>query len=252
MTATEKTIKLLKYFQIRQGIAIDSYDKELQSELEVKQRQLSRELKSISNHFDQIVEITNGRKKAYKLINQVDILQEGFSSDVEIGMLFEMARDGMSADLFESWDTSSELNNKPYKFFNMPLEDTLQLEKDENFINLKMAIERREYRDIKLKGGKAFKDTKPLKLLFSDGNWYIAYVDCKKFRFSRISFVEKVSYSKKSECYQKNSIDPYLKWLSNSFQNTFSLYGVNPIEARLYAKPKIARYFEKEFDSHFR
>ena len=247
-----KSLKLQHYFQHHKGEAIDSYDEALQTLLEVKQRQLSRDLESFSEAFDVIVEVKKGKRKAYMLPKREDILLEAFRNDLELGILFEMAREAMS-EMVAQWHQSAIEEYKPYLFFNMPYEDITSLEHNGNFQSLKHAIERHEYRTITLKGKepKGFEDVKPIKLLFSEGNWYVAYVDGTILRFSRINFIAKVTYSQKNS-YQPKSIAPYLAWLETSYQNSFSRYGTPPQKALLYAQPNIAHYFEEGMKRFFK
>ena len=252
MNEFAKSLKLQHFFQNRKGEMIDSYNEALQTLLEVGQRQLARDLESFADAFDTIVETKHGKRKAYMLPKREDILLEAFRSDLELGILFEMAQEAMS-DIVESWHESARQEYKPYLFFNMPYEDIRQLEQNGNFQSLKHAIERHEYRTLTLKGKdpKRFEDIKPIKLLFSEGNWYVAYVDGTTLRFSRVNFIAEVTYSRKNS-YQPKSIAPCLAWLETSYQNSFSRYGIPPKKARLYAQPNIAYYFEAGMKQFFK
>ena len=247
-----KSLKLQHFFQRHQGEIIDSYNETLQQLLEVGQRQLARDLETFAASFDTIVETKKGKRKAYILPKKEDILLEAFQNDLELGILFEMAQEAMG-EMLQSWNRSAQKEQKPYLFFNMPYEDIKQLEQNGNFQSLKNAIERHEYRTITLKGkdAKQFEDIKPIKLLFSEGNWYITYIDKETLRISRISFIAQVKYSHKNS-YQPKSISPYLSWLNHTFQNSFSRYGISPQKALLYAKPNIAHYFEEGMKQFFR
>ncbi len=251
MITTKKLIQLLGYFHRNIGKEIDSYDAYLQEMLGIGQKQLFRELEALESEFEQIVMLKNGRRKVFKLIEPIEILKEAYSNDISLGMLFEMARDSMP-ELIEEWDQIGRKEQKPYKFFNMPYEDIRELEQNDNFKSLKDAINRREYRDIYLQGGKRFKDVKPIKFIFSDGNWYISYVDKDELRLSRISFIKKVTYSKKSESYQPSTVKKYLEWIDNDFQNSFSRYALPSQTATLIAAPNIAHYFDKGMKRFFK
>ena len=253
MKEAEKIHRLLEYFHAHRGEAIDSYDTRLQELLEIGQRQLARELSQLHMHYDEIVETKKGRRRAYKLVRRIDLFSEAYKNKMRIGMLFEMAKDGMP-EIIDTWQEISKKDSRPYLFFNMPYEEIDKLEKSPIFRSLKSAIERHEYRTIHLKGDKkrVFEDIKPIRLLFSEGNWYVAYVDTEEqLRLSRVNFIEKVDYSKKNS-YQPKSVEKYLKWLEEAFQNSFSRYGVPKQTATLYAKPNIAHYFDKGMKRFFR
>ncbi len=251
MSEFSKSLKLQHFFQNHKGVAIDSYNEDLQSLLGVGQRQLARDLDLFANAFDVIVETKKGKRKAYMLPRREEILIEAFRNDLELGILFEMAQEAMN-DMIELWHKSAQKEDKPYLFFNMPYEDIKALEKGGVFQGLKDAIVRHEYRTIYLKGTKEliFEDVKPIKLLFSDGNWYVAYVDGTILRFSRVSFVKRVAYGLKNS-YQPQSVTPYLAWLKEKFQNSFSRYGTQPHKATLYAKPNVAHYFDEGMKRFF-
>ncbi len=254
MTATERLYRLLDYFYSRRGKPIDSYDEELQELLEIGQRQLARELKALNEHYDFIVQVSQGRRIAYKLIERNDIIHKAFQTkSLQLGMLFEMAKEGMP-EIIEEWRKITQHEQSPYLFFNTPYEEIKELEKNSNFRSLKKAIEEREYRDIRLKGReqREFHAIKPVKLIFSEGNWYIAYVDCKQLRLSRINFIDRVSYSKGKINFSQDSIAPYLQWLESRFQNSFSRYDLTPKRAFLKAQPNIAHYFQPTMKKFFK
>lgn len=253
VTATEKYTILLQYFIDRKGAKIDSYDKELQSKLEIGQRQLARELQTLAQHHNEIIACKEGRKKCYMLVDKPAILKEAFANDMKLGMLFQMAQEGMP-EILEEWQELAKGLDKPYLFYNMPYEEIDLFEQNPNFISLKNAIVRREYRTITLKGDnpKCFKDIKPIRLLFSEGNWYVAYVDGETLRISRIQFIKEVSYSRKVENYQPITVAPHIEWLEKQFQNSFSRYKKPAKEAILLAKPHIAHYFQKGMKRFFR
>ncbi|MCF6201102.1 MAG: WYL domain-containing protein [Hydrogenimonas sp.] len=251
MKPEEKIVIYLKHLH-QQGL-IDPYDEALQDELDgLGAKQIGRDLETLSNMLEGIKAIKKGRRKVYRLIKPIDIFSEMFRNNFKLGMLFEMARDGMQ-EIIEEWNEIAHKEHKPYMFFNIPFEDIDTIENNQNFISLKNAIERREYRHIDLKGynPKSFKDVKPVKLLFSEGNWYVAYVDGKDLRISRIAFIDKVSYSCKSQAYQPSSVKQYLNWLKNGYQNPFSRYGIPSKTATLYAKPNIAHYFDEDMKKFF-
>jgi len=251
MMSIEKTLKLLTYFHKNQGRAIDSYDEELQSSLEVDQRQLSRILEVAERELENIISVKKGRRKAYKLIEPMEVLKEAYANDISLSMLFEMAKEGMP-ELIEEWEGVNRKESKPYSFFNMPYEDIKNLEDSPVFKSLKNAIERREYRNIHLHGGKSFPNVKPIRLIFSEGNWYVAYVDEEELRVSRISFIREVRYSKIVQNYKPSTVSKYLIWLEESFQNPFSRYGVPAQTAVLKAAPNIAHYFDKGMKRFFK
>jgi predicted DNA-binding transcriptional regulator YafY len=249
MKAEEKVIVLLEHLY-KEAMA-DPHDTHLQEKIDnLSAKQITRDLRALAARFDSIVETKEGRRVVFKLVKPVDILAEAFKSDkLGLGMLFEMAKAGMP-DIFDEFTDVALRTNKPYLFFHTPFEDIETLENDDNFKSLKNAVERHEYRHIFLKGGKSFKDVKPVKLIFSEGNWYIAYVDGKELRMSRINFIDKVVYATKNG-YRPSEIEHYLSWLETKFQNPFSRYDKKRKTATLYARPNIAFYFQEGMKRFF-
>jgi len=243
MTSTQRILKLMKYFTLHKGEAIDSYNTQLQEDLEIGQRQLARELKIFQEEFSKnIVEIRYGRKIIYKLVRPIEILEEIYKHDVELDYLFYMLEDiDDKKEVIDKWNKISKEVNKPYLFFNTPYEDIKSLEKNQNFKIIKEAISKHNIIDIYLNNADTYKNAKPLKMLFSDGNWYVAFIHNDLLQYSRINFIKKVE--KKSEKFYELEFDKYKNWFDTKFQNTFSRFEKETKKAKLYANPNIARYF---------
>jgi predicted DNA-binding transcriptional regulator YafY len=248
MNAIEKLLIILEALHTRPYV--DAYDETLLDRLGCSPKQLGRDLQTLESYFEQIVSFKQGKRKAYKLINTVDVLSEAYrNNDLPLGMLFEMAREGMP-ELFSELETITKEQDGVYIFFNSPLEEIEDFEKTPTFRSLKDAIKRLEYRNIFLKGGKRFINVKPIKLIFSEGNWYVAYIDGDTLRISRISFIDKVTYASKNN-YRASDTKPFLTWLKQHYQNPFSRYDTTLHEAILYAKPNIAHYFDEGMKRFF-
>jgi predicted DNA-binding transcriptional regulator YafY len=250
MKAEEKVIILLRYLHVHK--IADPHDTNLREELGgLSPKQIGRDLRALKKHLDNnIAEIKEGKRIVFKLLKPIDILSELFKEEkLGLGMIFEMAKEGMP-EVFDEFSDIAQRTNKAYLFFHTPFEDIKALEEDKNFRSLKNAVQRHEYRHIYLKGDITFKDVKPIKLLFSEGNWYIAYVDGEELRLSRISFIENVGYSSKNN-YHAQDMEKYITWLKSKFQNPFSRYGKETKKAILYAKPNIAFYFREGMKRFF-
>jgi len=243
MTSAQRILKLMKHFTLYKGEEIDSYDTQLQDDLDIGQRQLARELKIFQHEFsNNIVEIKKGKRVVYKLVRPIEILEEIYKHDVELDYLFYMLEDiDDKSEVLYRWNEISKKVNKPYLFFNTPYEDIKSLEKKQNFQIIKEAIGKSNVIDIYLNNGDSYKNTKPLKMLFSDGNWYIAYIHNDLLQYNRINFIKKVE--KKSDKFYELEFDKYKNWFDSKFQNTFSRFEKSPKKAKLYATPTIARYF---------
>jgi predicted DNA-binding transcriptional regulator YafY len=240
MQTLEKMLTLLRTLHERQQL--DSYDESLLDRIGCSSKQLGRDLDALERFFDEIVKVREGKRYAYKLARPVAILDEAFAHDtLGLGMLFEMAREGMP-EIVQEWDKTAHKLHKPYRFYNMPYETIGSFETDANFRSLKKAIQWHEYRSLDLRGDLHYPDIKPIKLLFSDGNWYVAYIDGAQLRIGRLAFIEAVRYGRR-DTYPASEAAPYLRWLEEEFQNSFSLYAHPWQRAILYARPPIAHYF---------
>jgi len=97
-----------------------------------------------------------------------------------------------------------------YLFRNSILE---HIEDRDLFNSLKVAIKAKEYRKIEFRDDDTIYEVKPIKLIFVDNNWYLAYVDSSDtLKLGRVSFIERVRYATKNS-YQKNSIIKHIEKL---------------------------------------
>ena len=139
-----------------------------------------------------------------------------------------------------------------FLFKTNPLEN-LQDEPSKRYLSeLRNAVANREYRDIKYKyisEVENLMDSKCLKIIFTDGNWYLAIEDNEEnFRLLRVAFI--VSLTKSSKNYQKKILSKY-KTYFNKIQNAMSLPSNTPQRALLKASPKVAIYFRKGMKTFF-
>jgi len=242
-TKLTRILFILDEFHKRQDNILDAYDERLLKECNLSQRQMERLLQEISNELDTIEPIKIGRKNAYKLIKPMDILVETFKNSNDISWLFHMAVDG-DPEVFHELEQLTKESKHVFQFKNTPFEDTKTLEEKELFKTLKRAVKNREYVQITFKGKEAPQDNlKCLKLIFMEGNWYLAYVDVEEqLKFGRISFMEKVGYASKAESFQLATVKKQIHFLKN-IQNSMTLYGKVKKIARLKASGYAAKYF---------
>lgn len=248
MSAVKKSYQLLKFMHEHINEEIDPYNKDLQSLIEVNSKQLGRYLKDLSDVYDNIKVIKRGRKNFYKLIRPIDIINESFKNDSELGMLFEMAKESMP-EIIEDWNKFSKSYNKPFLFFNMPYEDIKNLKEKRYFNELKDAIVDKLYCDIDV-DEVYYENIKPFKLIFSDGNWYIAFEYEDNLYIKRVNFIKK--FKKHNRKFNLLESDRYISWFENSYQNSFTQYNQQSKTAILLAKPKIGRYFKREIKKYLK
>ena len=101
---------------------------------------------------------------------------------------------------------------------------------------------------------KIYDNVKPIKIVFIDNNWYIAFeyknTSKEDFVFRRLTFMRGLmflrdfTYSKKDSFHTKD-LDKYLEFIKN-IQSSMSIYGVDKKVATIKATPYIAKYFKKD------
>jgi len=244
-TKLQSTLFILDEFHKRQDNTLDAYDEVLIEECGLSPKQMGRLLEEIANELDTIENIKIGRKKAYKLIQPMDLFIETFKNSNDISWIFNMAHEG-DPEVFKELEQFTKNTKHVFQFKNTPFEDTATLEEKEIFKTLKRAVKNREYVKISFKGNEVSQDNlKCLKLIFMEGNWYLAYVNTQDtLRFGRISFIEKVEYASKVESFQPTSVKKQMDFLKN-IQNAMTLYGKSKKIARLKASSFAAKYFHE-------
>lgn len=244
-TKLQRVLFILEEFHIREDNVLDAYDKRLLDECNLSSKQMGRLLDEIAEELDLIMAIKIGRKKAYKLLKPMDLFVETFKHANDISWIFNMAHDG-DPEVFKELEQFTKKTKHIFQFHNTPFEDTATFEEKEIFKVLKRAVKNREYLKISFKGKeKSLDNLKCLKLIFMEGNWYLAYVDEQHhFQFGRISFINKVEYATKKEFFHLSSVKKQIAFLHN-IQNSMTLYNVPKHTARLKAVSTAAKYFEK-------
>ncbi len=209
-------------------------------------KQTERDIENLELEFNNIIDVKIGRKKGYKLIDNFDIFIEAFNNNEDLEELFYIAQKS-NPELFEKLDFQMSKDSNIFIFKNPIFE---KIKDNDIFKELKKAIKSNEYRNIIMED-KELKDIKPIKLIFTDNNWYLAYIDIDDIlRLARVSFIKNISYSKKNS-YQNGSIEKYLKALKNNFQNSMTLFDKKPQTATIKATPAIAKYFKKDMKKFF-
>ena len=125
---------------------------------------------------------------------------------------------------------------------NLPFEELRSLE---IFNEIKKAIKYRQYLKISYNAlnEEILDDIKPIKIVFAEGNWYLASISNDKinngFKFLRISYIKTIE-RKKKEFKRDKEAEEFLK----NFQSIWSLYKVKPFEVIVKVNKEVARFFK--------
>lgn len=230
---------------------ISSYDAILLDEFGCDKKTLERYLKEIESCYTHIIAIQRGKQNVWKLISVSDIFREFIQNSNDISDLFWMAHE-FDPDIFRELEKGTLANiakndQNVFLFRNSMMEELQNEESKAIFGSLKKAIHSHSYRDIYYHYNEAlcYHDAKPIKLVFMDNNWYVAFIDSDRYlRFARLSFITEIKKRASQGSFQGKEIEPYLAFLAE-VQNSMTLYGVETRHATIRATPKIAKYFDQ-------
>ena len=114
------------------------------------------------------------------------------------------------------------------------------------FEEIKKALKYKQYIDIQYdsKNLEEFKDVKPIKIVFAEGNWYLACLtknieQNSGFKFLRINYIKNVI--RKKETFKRDKeVEEFLQ----NAQSIWSLYNVSPFEVVLEVDKEVKRFFK--------
>lgn len=238
-------------------------DTELLDELGIQERTLRRYIDEIKvlfpNSFVTENKLIKNNKRSINILRVSDkntdvviVLEYLLKNSDNLGWLITLLNENDPSLLIELNKYEKEVSRQlredsdVFLFRTNPLE-VLQDEPSKKYLSeLRNAVINREYRDIEYKyidKKEILIDTKCLKIVFTDGNWYLAIEDAAgNFRLLRAAFI--VSLSKSSKNYQSKILYKY-KTHFNKIQNAMSLPSKPSQRAILKASPKVAIYFQK-------
>lgn len=238
-------------------------DTELLDELGIQERTLRRYIDEIKvlfpNSFVTENKLIKNNKRPINILRVSDkntdvviVLEYLLKNSDNLGWLITLLNENDPSLLIDLNKYEKEVSRQlqedsdVFLFRTNPLE-VLQDEPSKRYLSeLRNAVMNREYRDIKykyLEEVENLTDAKCLKIVFTDGNWYLAIEDATgNFRLLRAAFI--VSLSKSSKNFQSKILDKY-KTHFNKIQNAMSLPSRPSQRAILKASPKVSIYFQK-------
>jgi predicted DNA-binding transcriptional regulator YafY len=215
---------------------------------EIKERTFQRYIKELKEHFQEnLIKID---KMCYRL-KSVESLK-GFLANHDIQNivdLYTMINPNILTILDEDEKKLvNKLQDKNKEIYQVD-QEPFELFNNQNILDaIKFAIKNRRYIDItyQLEHPIVFTMLKPFKIVFSQGNWYLATHDSNEelnggFRWLRISFIKHVERHTKT--YHK---DTKLLQFINHFQTIFSLYDVPTYKVIVDVNLSVKRHFERK------
>jgi predicted DNA-binding transcriptional regulator YafY len=254
------SLKAKQYFDVLKFLSsvnryVSAYDEDLLSITNLSSRRTQDILNGLKEYFgDSIDKKVIDKKFHYKLLKTENTILEILNKTNDLDYLWQYIK---TPKLLKKLDEETKKRIKDltkddeniFLFITKPMEEIKNKKIRKLIDKLKVAIKNYEYRDIKT-SIEYFKNVKPIKIIFTEENWYLAGVlENKELKFFRLSFIEDIKYSKK-ETYKRSAIKPYLEFLK-TIQNPFTLYNTPKKKAVLKALPQISFYFDKNMKKFF-
>lgn len=266
-----KLEKMLKIAQMLYGgEELYSSNKNQQSSLGVDARTYNRYLNETMTLFGDYMKISKTNKtkndKSVKVYKKVKINEElgGF-----LKFFFEKSDDDMvyffplilekNPDVLKNYDKDDRKEIEKiirkdegvFLFRTNPYENIADMGKF--FSPLKYAVKERKYLDIKYRYKDViyYEDAKPLKLIFSEDNWYVAVEYNSNLTLLRVSFILDVKAKRDRGSFSPNVQKKYNQFFKN-MQNSMSLQNSKEKTALLRASKKISIYFKKDMKPFFK
>ena len=240
MAKTDKFLDFLDFLAKNGKFCIN----ELSYKLGVSTKTVQRYKKDLENRLG--IKFESHQKGCYTIINPQKIKDILFNPDdmymvqrlVEIVVLLE----GKNLEILDlDPDIVKSFKNDIYHLKEYPFEEL----KNRNLDTIKKAIKDRRYSDIDYESGDffRFKNVKPLKLVFAEGNWYLAVMTDDEinhgFKFLRLNFIKDFRLNPKTFQKDYNALR-FIK----EFRTLFTSYMEPDFEVIVEVSSSIARHFK--------
>ena len=219
-------------------------------------RKLNRLLNFLTDDEGILAKSTASRPYKYRLKDKsyiIDVLSQKEATDLHYAL--EFSSEEFSQDSVKLIERIFSSNNDAIDGHLASFEDFKDTNTSQHYNQLLDVIKQRYYTKLTFQPNHIYEDTKCIKMLFLDNNWYVAFEfydkdkNEKKFRLGRLSFLKSIEllkenrYSSKNT-FQKKDIGGYLEFI-NGIQNSLTLYGVKPKIVKVKVLPQKAHYFEE-------
>ena len=220
--------------------------KEYSKYLDVSQRSIQRYIEEIESFYR--IKLLKTKKGCYSYL-QISNIKEKII-DIKENEDFEKFADilgVLNKEVLEFLDIDKKIvekmvENDIFLVKENPVENFLRID---IYKKLKQALKYKKIVDIEYFSNKEFyfENVKPLKIIFAEGNWYLAALSNDEinngFKFLRVNFIKNIKEHSQSFQIDKEAI----KFLE-SFQTLFSKYKVEPFEIILEVDKEVSRFFK--------
>ena len=220
--------------------------KEYSNYLDVSQRSIQRYIEEIEGFYR--IKLLKTKKGCYSY-PQISNIKEKII-DIKENEDFEKFADilgVLNKEVLEFLDIDKKIvekmvENDIFLIKENPVENFLKID---IYKKLKQAIKYKKLIDVNYFSNKEFyfENVKPLKIIFAEGNWYLAVLSDDEinngFKFLRVNFIKNIK-----EHSQSFKIDNEAMKFLNNFQTLFSRYKVEPFEVILEVDKEVSRFFK--------
>lgn len=245
-------------------VAAEYYEKKYSESESSAKRMAQDDLKYLKTIFEK--DIVCVRRGCYILENE-ELANSFFSSEMnsleykkffEFIILFsDKMLDSITNERLKLY--ISKLREDKEQIYSIRMDAIEDLSNKDIMNELKKAIIRRRYIDLKIyeddnllsdnnDKNEALTDVQPYRIVFTQGNWYLAIFDKNTevnngFRFLRIGKITNIDI--KSNTFQKNqNIEKFIE----NFQSIFSYFKKEPFDVVLKVSPEVSKFFiQKKF-----
>jgi predicted DNA-binding transcriptional regulator YafY len=219
---------------------------------------LERALKYLEIEEEILIRDKKGRANIWRLKEDVILEKISTRDAINLDYILELSAKEFTPDVQQTIKKILASNDDTITGHLAMFEELKDERMVKYFDTLKEAIKNKEYLKLEIEYSFPFKfcDVKPIRLVFLDNNWYIAfeYYDenskLKKFRLGRVAFINSIEFLKDNKYSHKNrfqtkDIQKYLDWLDKDIQNSMTFYDTPIKTAKLKATGFIKQYFKE-------
>ena len=240
MEKSERVLYILKYLQEKDQVCTSWLAEIMQTNI----RNIQKDIKLIKEIFKE--NLISTKRGCYALVSKTDLTSfMNESKDIKSFFEFLALFDKKQLKLFDKnnqFPIIEKIQRDTKKIFHI-LEKPIEKLQNNFFDDIKYAVKEKRYATVKTKS-KQEKKVKPLKIVFAEGNWYLAVILPNEefnsgFRLIRINFITKFELLPNT-FHRDVEVEDFI----NSLQSLFQNYKDPAYEVKLLVSKEIVRFFE--------